>query len=251
MKEYERICKNMKSETIGTVEQVFYTVCWVAFFSIIIPMVAVFIFFITGLGSLVLDNVSTFEQFESNPNVTFIVSLISLLLIIPLLKYSLYSSERTQIIARLAVQPVRICPLVYVSIVTFAYMIVEYYLADHLMVEAPNFMLEMQGQTNNLLDKSLLFFAVVVIAPIFEEMIFRGVAFYRLQQTALGVSGAVIIPSLIFAFLHGQYDQVNIFVLLFLFSCFMGGVRSLTGNIWYCVLGHMIINLFAISELIL
>lgn len=100
----------MKSVTIGTVEQVFYTVCWMVFFSIIIPLLAVFIFFITGLGSLVLDNVSTFEQFESNPSVTFVVSLISLFLIVPLLKYSLYSSERTQIMARLAIRSVRLCP---------------------------------------------------------------------------------------------------------------------------------------------
>ena len=245
--EYEK----MKDVTIGTLEQVFYTACCVVFFSIIIPLLAVFIFFITGLGSLVLDNVSTFEQFESNPSVTFVVSLISLFLIVPLLKYSLYSSIRTQIMARLAIRSVHLCPFFCVLIAVFVYMVVEYYLAEYLMVEAPNFMLEMQAQTNNLLDKSLLFFSVVVIAPIFEEVIFRGVAFYRLQQTVLGVSGAVIIPSLIFTFLHGQYDQADIFVLLFVFSCFMGGIRSLSGNIWYCVLGHMIINLFAISEFIL
>ena len=82
--------------------------------------------------------------------------------------------------ARLAIRSVRLCPLVYALIAVFVYMVVEYYLADYLMVEAPNFMLEMQAQTNNLLDKSLLFFSVVVIAPIFEEVIFRGVAFYRL-----------------------------------------------------------------------
>ena len=150
--EYEK----MKDVTIGTLEQVFYTACWVVFFSIIIPLLAVFIFFITGLGSLVLDNVSTCEQFESNPSVTFVVSLISLFLIVPLLKYSLYSSIRTQIMARLAIRSVHLCPFFCVLIAVFVYMVVEYYLAEYLMVEAPNFMLEMQAQTNNLLGSVYL-----------------------------------------------------------------------------------------------
>ncbi|WP_262501227.1 CPBP family intramembrane glutamic endopeptidase [Pseudoalteromonas sp. FUC4] len=141
-------------------------------------------------------------------------------------------------------------PLIITVLLTAAYVLLEQGFFGFMEVAVPDFTLEIKAQTNSLLDKILLLLAVVFIGPIYEEVVFRGVAFYRLKKTALGAIGAIIIPSIVFTLIHGQYDQVEIFISVFVFSCLMGLLRHLSGNLWYCIIAHMICNLLVLGDII-
>lgn len=66
----------------------------------------------------------------------------------------------------------------------------------------------------------LLYIAIVGIAPLFEELLFRGFLFHGLQSSRLGTSGAILISAFGWAILHVQYgplviSQIVCFGLLF------------------------------------
>jgi len=53
---------------------------------------------------------------------------------------------------------------------------------------------------------SLLWIAIVVVAPLFEEAFVRGFIFRGIQQSKLGNIGAVVITALLWSSIHIQYD---------------------------------------------
>ena len=65
-------------------------------------------------------------------------------------------------------------------------------------------------------SKTLLWIALVVAAPVSEEIFFRGFLFYGIQNTRLGSKGAIILSSLIWAPLHMQYDSYNLAAIMVL-----------------------------------
>lgn len=89
-------------------------------------------------------------------------------------------------------------------------------------------------------DLIIAFIALVLIAPIAEELIFRGYLYGKLRgQLKLGALAATIIVSLLFALLHGQWNvAVNVFAL----SCVLCTLREITGTIYSGILLHMIKN---------
>ena len=84
----------------------------------------------------------------------------------------------------------------------------------------------------------LAFVALVVVAPIAEEILFRGYLYGKLRQYGL-VWLPAIITSVVFAALHGQW---NVAVDTFILSMVMCGLREYTGSIWAGTLVHMIKN---------
>lgn len=234
----------------STVESLLYTLYWLAFFSLALPMASYLIIFLSGGGALLLNDITHLEQLDSNPGLVFISTFLTAVLTLPFLKSTLDAQNKSEVIGRLAIEKVALFPLIITVLLTAAYVLLEQWLFGFMEVALPGFMLEVEAQTNSLLAKIMLFLAAVFIGPIFEEVVFRGVAFYRLKKTVLGAIGAIIIPSIVFTLLHGQYDQVEIFISLFVFSCLMGLIRHLSGNLWYCIIAHMICNLLALGEII-
>lgn len=93
----------------------------------------------------------------------------------------------------------------------------------------------------------LLAIAVVLVAPFFEELFFRGFIFYGLSRSRLGVFGAVVITALVWTVIHEQYDwyvRSNIFVLGILF----GMARHISGSILPPLAMHMLMNALALVE---
>ena len=207
-------------------------------------------YFLSGGGALFLNDLTHLEQLDSNPGLVFISTFLTAVLTLLFLKSTLDAQNKSEVIGRLAIEKVALFPLIITVLLTAAYVLLEQWLFGFMEVALPDFMLEVKAQTNSLLAKIMLFLAVVFIGPIFEEVVFRGVAFYRLKKTALGAIGAIIIPSIVFTLIHGQYDQVEIFISLFVFSCLVGLLRHLSGNLWYCIIAHMICNLLALGEII-
>lgn len=89
----------------------------------------------------------------------------------------------------------------------------------------------------------LLWFAVGVCAPVFEESLFRGFLFVSLRESPIGPGGTIVLTSLLFASLHAiQYDVYGVTV-VFVLGITFGVVRFLTGSLWSTILLHAIWNL--------
>jgi membrane protease YdiL (CAAX protease family) len=92
------------------------------------------------------------------------------------------------------------------------------------------------------MDFIAVFIAVVVIAPLIEEIFFRGYLF-KLLQDKLGDNPAVILTSILFAAAH-----FNIFTFLpiLVMGALMGWARKRTGSIIPSLILHMANNLIAL-----
>lgn len=97
---------------------------------------------------------------------------------------------------------------------------------------------------NNLvypLDRLIAFFALVVVAPIAEELIFRGWLYGKLRNR-LSFIPAMLIVSVLFGILHGQWNVgVNVFAL----SLVLCSLREITGTAYSGIILHMLKNAIA------
>ncbi|MNH50425.1 CAAX amino terminal protease self- immunity [compost metagenome] len=90
----------------------------------------------------------------------------------------------------------------------------------------------------------LAFLTLVVLAPIAEELLFRGYLFGKMKKHA-PFWLAMIITSILFGALHligGASLQWNVAADTFALSLVLCTLRQITGNIWAGVLLHMIKN---------
>jgi uncharacterized protein len=85
---------------------------------------------------------------------------------------------------------------------------------------------------------------LVVLAPIAEEVVFRGVLFARICQTRLGKTGAIVIPAALFALLHLQYSTLEM-GLIAVDGLFFGLARYQSRSLLVPILLHASGNAFA------
>ncbi len=111
-----------------------------------------------------------------------------------------------------------------------------------LAVETPEMMQNLVITTDNIF---LAILSLCIIAPIFEEIVFRGFLFSRLQYSLLGKSGAVLATSLIFTAIHSQYQGIEL-ITLFTLALLLAMVRLKTNNINYCIAIHMLNNMVSV-----
>lgn len=91
------------------------------------------------------------------------------------------------------------------------------------------------------LDNLLAFATLVIVAPIAEEVVFRGYLYGKLKVYVPAVAAAIV-TSLLFAVVHMQW---NVGLDVFVLSLVLCALRSLTGSIWAGILVHMIKNALA------
>ncbi|MHC4927444.1 MAG: lysostaphin resistance A-like protein, partial [Planctomycetota bacterium] len=96
----------------------------------------------------------------------------------------------------------------------------------------------------------LLFFAIIICAPLAEEIFYRGFMFEGLQATRLGPVGATIITSLLWAVVHMQYDWYGI-TSIFFGGLILGAARVKTRSVLLPMLMHAVQNLIASGELLI
>lgn len=92
-----------------------------------------------------------------------------------------------------------------------------------------------------------LLLAIVVVAPIFEEIFFRGFLFQGIRYSRLGPIGAIGITSLIWAVIHLQYDIYGI-ATVFALGLLFGIVRLKTDSIHLLMVMHSFVGLVATIE---
>lgn len=87
----------------------------------------------------------------------------------------------------------------------------------------------------------LFWIAIVVFAPVFEEVLFRGFLFTGLVHSRLGAAWTIILTSLVFASLHLQYD-LPAMAQIFILGVVLGVVRLKTGSLWSPIIVHAFWN---------
>jgi membrane protease YdiL (CAAX protease family) len=94
---------------------------------------------------------------------------------------------------------------------------------------------------------------ILIIAPVLEELIYRGILLQSLVKTRLGFWGAAVLTSLAFAAMHAPYDSVLNVLLRVVPVFFTGMVLALalrqTGSLWVCIALHTTVNGIALTSL--
>ena len=99
-------------------------------------------------------------------------------------------------------------------------------------------------------SKPLLWTALVIAAPVSEEIFFRGFLFYGILNTGLGPTGAIVLSSLIWAPLHIQYDLYGLTTVLVLGLLF-GYARLKTNSVYIPIAMHALMNFLAAMEVMI
>jgi membrane protease YdiL (CAAX protease family) len=84
----------------------------------------------------------------------------------------------------------------------------------------------------------LAFATLVILAPLAEEILFRGYLFGKLRKY-IPAWAAILLTSILFGLIHGQW---NVGVDVFALSLVLCTLREITGSIWAGVLLHMMKN---------
>lgn len=111
------------------------------------------------------------------------------------------------------------------------------------MLYLSNFVLNVASANFTIFQSSILtgsLFATVIIAPISEELIFRGVFLNRLQYIVPPLF-SVLISSLLFASLH----SFGVIFSAFIFAICLSLLYLKTDNIFVPIFAHLLNNLFA------
>jgi membrane protease YdiL (CAAX protease family) len=95
-----------------------------------------------------------------------------------------------------------------------------------------------------------LLFAIIIVAPIFEEIFFRGFFFQGIRYSRLGPIGAIGMTSFFWAVIHLQYDVYGI-TTLFVLGLLFGIARLKTGSIHLLMVMHSVTSLVATIEMVL
>ncbi len=95
-------------------------------------------------------------------------------------------------------------------------------------------------------DRVVAFVTLVILAPIAEEIIFRGWLYGRMRNQLLkclpdwaSMLISILLVSILFGVLHGQW---NVGVNVFAMSIILCGLREITGTIYAGILLHMLKN---------
>lgn len=95
-----------------------------------------------------------------------------------------------------------------------------------------------------------LWVALIVAAPIGEEILFRGFLFRGFIRERRDVLPGILAISLIWALLHVQYDWFGA-ALVFAIGVYLGYVRYFSGSTTLVIILHMLLNLESVVETVL
>jgi len=96
----------------------------------------------------------------------------------------------------------------------------------------------------------LLWLALLVGAPLTEEIFFRGFLFEGLRQSRLGGVGAILATAVVWAAIHQQYDAYGLGA-IFVLGLLFGYARLKTRSILPPLLMHVVCNLVATLQVAL
>jgi CAAX protease family protein len=111
----------------------------------------------------------------------------------------------------------------------------------------PSFQLDIHRSAKADGTLALLWLALIVAAPIGEELMFRGFLFRGLVHEPRDGLPGILAIALIWALLHIQYDWVGT-GMVFAVGVLFGYVRLYTGSTLLVIFLHMLLNLESLAE---
>jgi membrane protease YdiL (CAAX protease family) len=114
----------------------------------------------------------------------------------------------------------------------------------------PRFMVDAYQSAKTPIAVAMLFVAIVIVAPICEEIAFRGFLFRGLTESFVGVAGAITLTAAGWALMHVQYDWFVI-CQIFLLGVLFGWLRWATGSTLVTIVLHTIANFIAFGETVI
>jgi uncharacterized protein len=93
----------------------------------------------------------------------------------------------------------------------------------------------------------LLWATLLVAAPVFEEIFFRGFMFRGIEQSRLGGVGAIVITSVTFTAMHVQYHAYELVWVLVL-GVLTGVARWKSGSVYLTIVIHAFANLISLVQ---
>lgn len=93
----------------------------------------------------------------------------------------------------------------------------------------------------------LLALALVIAAPLMEELLFRGFLLPGFARSPLGIGGAIAVTSAAWAVMHIQYESFYI-VQIFVLGCAFGWLRWISGSTILTIILHGIVNAAALAQ---
>ena len=111
----------------------------------------------------------------------------------------------------------------------------------------PSFVIEIYRSARDSGDLILLIVALVVAAPVVEEVVFRGFLLPGLAASRLGPSGAILLTSGIWTLLHAQYQPFYLIQIMVLGIVF-GWLRFKSGSTALTIVLHGLLNFAALAQ---
>lgn len=96
--------------------------------------------------------------------------------------------------------------------------------------------------------RPLMWMALIVAAPLGEEVLFRGFLLPGLCDSRLGPQGAILFSASAFAAVHTQYDFFGMCVIFFV-GAGLAFARLKTGSLFASILMHSLLNLISTLQL--
>ncbi len=130
--------------------------------------------------------------------------------------------------------------LVFLGLIIVAMMLME---AVNFWLDrpTPEFMIQVYANTQNL---PLLWIAVSVAAPFFEEFLFRGFLLEGIARSKVGLIGAIILTSAVWAIIHMQYGWFEI-ISIFFIGILLCIAKIKSKSLYVPIAMHMLMNLTA------
>lgn len=180
--------------------------------------------------------------FLDKPNILLMTSVLTLLISYPLLKIATFHSlEKGLPRDFLAIKPIQLTTLSFWLGVALLVGMAEHWLIGFLEIPVSESMVKLKASVDHLGHLVLVVCSIVVLIPILEELVFRGMAYHRIEHSRFGTLGALVIPTLVFNFIHVQYPWLLLLVML-PGSFLLAYARYKTGNVNYSIAMHMLLN---------
>ncbi len=116
--------------------------------------------------------------------------------------------------------------------------VLYYYLFNAFGIDLSLSMFDMD--TTNWVVNVMTFLYVVILGPVMEEILFRGILFHKLRR--YGDMPAIIFTAILFAMFHMNFVQLPGPLL---FGVAVGIIMSKTNSIWPCIAVHIFNNFMA------
>ena len=94
-----------------------------------------------------------------------------------------------------------------------------------------------------------LLFALIVLAPLGEETLFRGFLYKGIAASRAGPITAILLSTVLFAIMHIQYDWYGVLLVAGM-GLYLAVVRFGSGSLLLTMLLHGIANVVATAEMV-